>query len=47
VLWVQLAQIAWFPWLQASRTAMLPWQSPLEPKSITSDSRPSWTGDRS
>ena len=46
VLWVQLAQIAWFPWLQASRTGMLPWQSPLERKSITSDSGPSRTGAR-
>ena len=29
-LWMQLVQIAWFPWLQPTRGGMLPLQRPLE-----------------
>jgi hypothetical protein len=31
--WAQAAQIAWFPWLEAARTVMLPWNvAPTPPK---------------
>jgi hypothetical protein len=36
-LWMQLAQIAWFPWLQAPRTGMLPWERPFDQQSIASE----------
>jgi hypothetical protein len=38
MFWAQLAQMAWLPWLQATRTGMLPWQAPLEPRAIDSES---------
>jgi hypothetical protein len=25
--WAQVAQMAWFPWLEASRSLMLPWRA--------------------
>jgi hypothetical protein len=36
-LWMQLVQIAWFPWLQPTRRGMLPWQGPLERQTISSE----------
>ena len=37
VLWVQLAQMAWFPWLQGTRSGSLSWNAPPSPRELTSD----------
>lgn len=37
VLWAQLAQMAWFPWLQGTRSGSLPWNAPPSPRELASD----------
>ncbi len=35
-LWAQIAQIAWFPWLNAARSLMLPWSVASAPPKLSS-----------
>jgi hypothetical protein len=35
-LWAQTAQIAWFPWLNAARSLMLPWSVASAPPKLSS-----------
>jgi hypothetical protein len=37
VLWAELAQMVWFPWLQATRTGLLAWQAPQRTRAIASE----------
>jgi hypothetical protein len=36
--WAQAAQMAWFPWLGAARTLMLPWSTVPTPQKLSSGS---------
>jgi hypothetical protein len=36
--WAQAAQMAWLPWLGATRTLMLPWSVASAPQNLGSDS---------
>ena len=35
--WAQAAQMAWFPWLGATRTLMLPWSIVPTPQKLSSE----------
>src|SRR5262249_25768706 len=38
--WLQASRMAWFPWLEAARVAMLPFGGTLSPPNARSDARP-------
>jgi hypothetical protein len=37
--WAQVAQMAWFPWVEAVRTLMLPWNVTLPPPKLGAPER--------